>query len=446
MWSDAGEGAYLGKMTFPRYLLPAFALLSSGCATSSGPLSAPSAAEIPALEADHRAAPDDLETGLELTAAYREAGRYDDARSVMEPLLEAHPDDPTLGVMAGLLAEDAGDFAAAGERYDAFLASEATGPLRALVEERREVVRLTELRADARASLAREAELSQATPDPGAVGIFPFVYEGSDPTWEPLELALAELLVTDLSLTGRLRVLERARVQSLLDEMALAETGYVEQSTAARSGRMLGSGHIVQGRFNVDPAQRIDVSAALVEVGPPGTESVDAIGRQDAIDRLFDLEKELALDLHEEMGIQLTPAERAMLDERHTESVQALLAFGRGLAAQDAGDFGAAAEQFGQAASIDPSFSMAVARRDRVARAATATSAAARGRLSGQATRLSRQRAAVQALRAAPASVRQRMLQRLAARQAIIAEVLGQDRIGSTIFLEVSFVRPGGVP
>jgi TolB-like protein len=277
------------------------------------------------------------------------------------------------------------------------------------------------------------------------VGIFPFAYEGSDATWEPLGVALAELLVTDLAITGRLNVLERAHVQTLLDELAIAEAGYVEQATAARSGRLLGSGHIVQGRFSIDAAQRIDVDAALVEVGPPGSERVEAIAREDAVERLFDLEKELALDLHAEMGIQLTPAEVALVSERQTESVQALLAFGRGLAAQDAGDFARAAEQFGEATMLDPAFSMAANRRASVSAAAMASGNAGTRQISGNATRLSRQRAAVAALRAAPASVRQRMLQRLASRQrAVLAEVLGQDRIGTTILLEVLFRRPGG--
>ena len=69
------------------------------------------------------------------------------------------------------------------------------------------------------------------------VAVFPFLYRGSDPALEPLGRALSELLVTDLGQVKRLRVLERARVQVLLDEMDLAERGLVDSTTAARSGR-----------------------------------------------------------------------------------------------------------------------------------------------------------------------------------------------------------------
>ena len=55
-------------------------------------------------------------------------------------------------------------------------------------------------------------------------------------------MALTEVLVMDLAIIGRLTVLERAKVQMLLDEIALGEAGFLETATAARSGRILGSG------------------------------------------------------------------------------------------------------------------------------------------------------------------------------------------------------------
>ena len=83
-----------------------------------------------------------------------------------------------LNVIAGLLDDDAGDFASARARYEDSLGNAPPGALRDQIESRLDFVRVEELRADVRASLARETELRQTTPDPEAVGIFPFVYEG----------------------------------------------------------------------------------------------------------------------------------------------------------------------------------------------------------------------------------------------------------------------------
>ena len=160
--------------------------------------------------------------------------------------------------------------------------------------------------------------------------------------------------------------------------------------------------------------------------------------------RLFELEKQLALDLHAELGIDLTAAERARINERQTENVQALLAFGRGLAAQDAGDFEQAEAHFGEATRLDPGFGLAQAKRTQSIRSAAARQVSAARAMQSQAARLTQQRRMVQRLQASPASVRQRVLASLGQKQrAVIAELLGQDRVGTAILLELVFRAPG---
>jgi len=434
-------------MTAHRTILAfAAACLFSACA-SSGPLPDPDPANIPALESQLAADPGDIDSALRLAGSYRAASRIEDARALLEgPALDGS-DDPGVIVLLGLLDEDAGDFGSAQRRYAGLVQTLPGGDLRDEVERRLERVRIQALRDEARATLDRESELAQTAPDPTTISVFPFSYDGSDPQWAPLGVALAELLTTDLAITGRLTVLERVQVQALLDEMALGASGRVTEETAARSGRMLGSGHVVQGQYRVESNARVGVDAAVVEVGLPGTERVDPLSSEDAIDRIFDLEKQLALDIHDELGISLTSGERARIDERQTANVQALLAFGRGLSATDAGEFAQAEAFFAEATSLDPGFVLAQGRRQSAARAAGAGVGQATQRLSAQASRLARQRAAVAAIRNAPASVRQRMLQNLGQRKrAVLAEVLGQDRLGTAILLELVFRRPGGQP
>src|SRR5690606_16410582 len=90
-----------------------------------------------------------------------------------------------------------------------------------------------------------------------------------------------------------------------------------------------------------------------------------AVREQDELRRLFDMEKRLVLALFESLGVQLTAAERERVNRRPTESLQALLEYGLGLEAEDAGDFARAAEHYTRAAVADPAFGPAVERRDR---------------------------------------------------------------------------------
>lgn len=427
----------------PRHSTILLAAGLAACASSGNVFSAPTPAEIPALEARISAEPTDIETGLRLASAYRETGRTDDAQALISSLSELDAEDPGLVAMRGLLAEDSGDYPGARAAYEELIASQESGALRDEVERRLDVVRREELRAAVLDALAREAEVAQNDPDPATVGIFPFVYEGDDPSWEPLELALPELLATDLAVTGRLQVLERIKIQTLLTELALTKSGRVDEATAARSGRLLGSGHVVQGRFRIE-AGRLGVDAAVVEVNQPGAEQVDPLSVEDAVDRLFELEKQLALDLHAELGVQLTPAERERVTERQTESVEALLAFGLGLAAENTGDFDLAEQHYSEATSLDPRFRMAQDRRRFVSRFRGLDTVDAARRFSSDARRIALRRDAVRRLRTAPASIRQRVLQDLGAKQrAVLAEVLGQDRIGQAVILELIFQGPG---
>jgi len=419
----------------------------AGCATSGMLPPAPSPAEIPTLEAAFASDPGDIDTGLRLAAGYRGADRVVEARSVVDGLLETFPEDPGLLLMSGVLAEDAGESARARETYQAALDAGVSGALRDEVERRLETVRRAELRAEVRSALARERELTQQEPPPATVAVFPFLYEGTDPDWEPLALAIPEMLATDLGVTGRLQVLERVRIQALIDEIALGLSGRADEATAARAGRILGSRNVVQGRFRIEDGTRIGLDAAVVEVGEPGVVQVDPLSDSDAIDQLFAMEKRLALDLHEEMGIQLTPAERERINERHTESVQALLELGRGIAAENAGDYGQAGQHYDAALAIDPAFALAGARAASVARLAGLGDGALASGLAGQARRLALQRDAVRLLRAAPAGGRDRILANLSPQQrAVLAEVLGQDRVGQVILLELVFTPPGGGP
>jgi tetratricopeptide (TPR) repeat protein len=433
-------------MSPPRLLVSALiAVTAVACASAGGMPDVPATADIPRLEAAVAADPGDVDSGLRLAAGYRGAERYEEARAIVTGFLESAPEDPGLLAMTGLLAEDLGDLVAARSAYQAIVEGGRGGALLEAVERRLELVRRAELRAQVAEALDREDQLAQTAPDPATVGVFPFRYEGADPNWEPLALALPEMLSTDLAVTGRLQVLERLHVQALLDELALGASGRVDQQTAARSGRLLGSGNIVQGTVRVPNDALVGVDAAVVEVGRAGDPQVDPLTAEDAMERVFTLEKQLALDLHSELGIQLTPAERERINERQTESVQALLEFGRGIAAENAGDYTQARQHFAAAANLDPGFAMAHEHRDTAGRLAEANLDAVPAQVSSTASRVATQRQAVNLLRNAPSSLRDRVLQNLGAqKRAVIQEVLGQDRVGQTVLLELIFTLQGG--
>jgi hypothetical protein len=74
---------------------------------------------------------------------------------------------------------------------------------------------------------------------------------------------------------------------------------------------------------------------------------------------IFDAEKSLAYRLFEELGVTLTPAERAAVEQRPTANLTAFLAYSRGVRDEAFGQYAAAAANFRAAVTADPSFGAA---------------------------------------------------------------------------------------
>lgn len=315
----------------------------------------PAPEEVPALEARVQTHPDDAEALTRLGAAYQRDGRLDQAGDLLGRAVEAEPDDAAAHFVLGLVRDDQERFGDAVAAYQRARELSPGSRLARQAEGRLELARRNQLRVAIRESLAREQQLSQR-PSPATVAVFPFVFSGSDERLRPLGRALAEMLSTDLAQTSRLTVLERVQVQALLDEVELGRSGVVDPATAARGGRLLGAGRVVQGQLSGSEAS-LRMEAAVVEVGAgsdPGT-----VSQQDAGARFFEMQKALAFQIYEEMGVSLSPAERQRVSQRYTENLQALLAFGQGLEASDAGRYAEARQFFQQASQIDPQFSQA---------------------------------------------------------------------------------------
>ncbi len=328
----------------------------AACATGGARTGALSPADLAALEAQRAQQPTNPDLNLRLAKAYSAANRFGDARTALATVLLQQPDNRVARAYLGFTYEGLEQFDSARAVYGELLAARPTGEVSRLLNGRLALLARKELHATARASLTREAELSRTPPDPNTVAVFPFRYTGQDSSLRPLERGLAALVVSDLSHVRSMRLVERERLQALLDEMQLTASGRVDPTTGARSGHLVGAGQVVQGQFQDLPGGvRLDatmVRASDAQVAATGS------GR-DQMTQLFDLEKSVVFQLLSKMGVPLTPAESIAISERPTRDLQAFLLYSRGLEAQDRGDFGVASANFRAASQKDPSFQAA---------------------------------------------------------------------------------------
>jgi TolB-like protein len=341
-------------MTIRRFIgATAGLMLAAGCATVQP---TPQAA-IMRLEAQRTAKPKSVEVLRALGVQYYKAQQYAEARARLSEAATLAPKDGVVALYLGLAAEGMNDLPAARAAYTSYLKVGRTQRVRRQLEGRLAVIQRKELQLAAKAAVAQETRLA-ATPGPkNTVAVMPFTFTGADTSLRPLERGFADLLATDLSRVKALTVVERSRLSAILDEIKLQQTVGVDTATAVRAGKLIQAGTLVQGSL-LQTGENLRTDAALVSTTTGSLGSTPTTDQQ-KLDRLFDMEKRVALALIASLGVPVTTAERNLIEQRPTKSLAAFLSYSRGLELEDRGRYDEANRAYANAARIDPSFGVA---------------------------------------------------------------------------------------
>lgn len=370
-------------------VLSVMALVLASCASQAPLRGTPDEyrEEVARLKREIRQNPADSVARRDLGAIYVRTGRPGKGYKQLQDAFRRGLADPKTLFYLGVAREKTGRTDAAFRLYERHKEVPEESPYRSLLRGRYESLLRERARREVAQRLEREEELTRRRISPSTVAVLPFAYQGGSERYAPLSRGLSEMITTDLASIGRLTVVERLRLQALLDELELSKSDAVDPSTAPRTGLLLGAGRLVGGGFAVREGETVDVDVTLARLGSDTT-SAEVEPQSGALDRLFELEREIVFGVLRRLGIEredLTAEEIAEIEQAPTQDLQAFLAFCRGLQEEDAGNFGAAAEAYRQARTQDPSFQEAQAREEQAsaldaagASAEEALSAAAR--------------------------------------------------------------------
>lgn len=212
-----------------------------------------------------------------------------------------------------------------------------------------------------------QGSLEVERPDPGiqTIAIMDFENNAIDDAEKYVNLgnALSKILISDFAVLSDLRVVERERIQFLIDELELTEKqvggkNIVDLSTAPRLGKLLGAHSFVFGSFiKLGDTFRMDVRLVKTETG----EIFKTASVEGKPDKIFELAKKLTMKITEDLDVDIQKVEREKLDEmgRDTIPIEAVALFGDAMSKANEEDYQDAYVKLEEALALAPNFQKA---------------------------------------------------------------------------------------
>lgn len=180
-----------------------------------------------------------------------------------------------------------------------------------------------------------------------------FDNNSGDRQMDSLSKGFADMLITDLSSSGQVTVVERDKLQALLDEAKLQRSTFFDPKTAVKIGKGLGASHVVTGAFiTAQPKMRIDVRLIEIRTGVV----VMASQVSGASNDIFNLEQELVTKFLKKLDKTFFPED---LPPTKVPTMKALLSYSDGLSLMDQGKHKEAALQLKNVVTMAPFFGLA---------------------------------------------------------------------------------------
>ncbi len=174
-------------------------------------------------------------------------------------------------------------------------------------------------------------------------------------SYAPLSKGMAEMLINEIAQNSAVRVVERDRLQPLLEEQNLQNSDRVDKETAVKLGKTLGARHMLMGSFVIDPNQNLRIDVRAVNTETSAIEYVKTVtGRANQL-------LQLVIDLGQQInaGLKLPALKTASATvpaSKNPNQFKALMAMSQALEAEDKNDMEGAATLYRTAVALAPEY------------------------------------------------------------------------------------------
>ncbi|WP_224248203.1 CsgG/HfaB family protein [Hyalangium gracile] len=141
--------------------------------------------------------------------------------------------------------------------------------------------------------------LPSAAADKPTVAVLYFGYGGKNPDLEVLKKGLAQMLISDLSDFGTAHLVERDRLEEIIQELELGQSSKFDPATVARIGQLVGAHYLVMGDYfdmKMGKTNMLIMGARVIEVRTATI--LRALNARGDADEFLLLEQKLAQDVN----------------------------------------------------------------------------------------------------------------------------------------------------
>ena len=174
------------------------------------------------------------------------------------------------------------------------------------------------------------------------VAVLPLNNGAIQPELAPLSKGFEDMLITQLAMNTKIRVVERAHIQKILEEQRLGVSGQVDPQTAARIGKILGARYMVTGGFITNPSKMMTINLRVIDVETTQIIFTDG-SAQGPVDKLMDLIVKSSDVLNTKLNLpQLPPGPardqaNATTEKNKKMPLATAMLYAKAIEAQDAG-------------------------------------------------------------------------------------------------------------
>ncbi|MBF0622889.1 MAG: hypothetical protein HQL54_13290 [Magnetococcales bacterium] len=225
---------------------------SEGQQVQIGPEGIGATAQIPiTLEPQMTRSSSPEEPAMALALQQFKNNSQDNAQTTFSHIQAAYPFNAMASYYLGLIALQKEDLGTAISQWRRFEKLDPAGATQKDIPKQLTVLISRQMKKEVQQALANEKQLTDSAPEPNSVAVPPFANRGGT-KFEILSKGITAMVIADLAKVPGLKVLERAKLQKLMEEIKLSQSGMVNDETAAKAGRLLRAEKLVIGDYSVE--------------------------------------------------------------------------------------------------------------------------------------------------------------------------------------------------